>query len=377
MSMRPSLRSSRRRICCRATMRCLTIQWSEPPTSSAARFGRMRVGTRTSPPADAAGDAVLQRLDAGAADRGLGQMEIRHLAEMGAYHPAINQLGRTCLKRCSRALAQRLVKPKLLTTLRDYSARLFMADASGRNHGRNDRPAAKHRYRHCLGRRAGSGTGDGDDRRLADLGPRRKPRADRRADRSLHRCGLWRYRAVRLRRPAAGNADGRHHPDDRRPGPRRQHHRADPGGSDRRLHDRHRADHRHQPTEGSAGPRRSPGFRPTCVDAVPALVGRARYGEPCGCGDRHRLDRRDRAAQAAGRIDPGASSLASAAVALFVAARGNNPFALRRACPSGLPYPSLPQRQPGADRRAPALGAGHRLPSRASNPCCRQSSPIA
>ena len=35
-----------RRICWRAMMRCLTIQWSEPPTSSSIRFGRIRVGTR-------------------------------------------------------------------------------------------------------------------------------------------------------------------------------------------------------------------------------------------------------------------------------------------------------------------------------------------
>ena len=35
-SMRPSLRSSKRRISCRATIRCLTIQCSDPPT----QFGR-------------------------------------------------------------------------------------------------------------------------------------------------------------------------------------------------------------------------------------------------------------------------------------------------------------------------------------------------
>ncbi len=51
MSIRPSLRSSNRRICWRAIIRCLTIQWSEPPTSSSIRFGRIRVGTRTTPSA--------------------------------------------------------------------------------------------------------------------------------------------------------------------------------------------------------------------------------------------------------------------------------------------------------------------------------------
>ena len=33
----------------RAAMRCLTIQKSEPPTSSSARFGRKRVTTGTTP----------------------------------------------------------------------------------------------------------------------------------------------------------------------------------------------------------------------------------------------------------------------------------------------------------------------------------------
>ena len=78
MLMRPSSRSSKARISLQPTIRCLTIQKRLPPTSSAARLGRIRVATRSSARLRPRGDADAERVEVAAAEGDLGQMKLRH-----------------------------------------------------------------------------------------------------------------------------------------------------------------------------------------------------------------------------------------------------------------------------------------------------------
>ena len=76
--LRSDSRSAKPRMVWRAAILCLTIQKIEPPISSSARFGRKRVTIGTMPSDEPRRLAPLQRLEAGAADRDLADVEAGH-----------------------------------------------------------------------------------------------------------------------------------------------------------------------------------------------------------------------------------------------------------------------------------------------------------